>query len=77
MLTQGTDLKLSLKGSVEQASSTRAGSVEDAENRIGWRLLVRPKSAKEVGSRIGGSRKAVGQIFREGIILGVSVGAHL
>ena len=48
------NLKLSLRGSVERASSTWAGSAEDAR------------------SRIGVSRKVVGQIFREGIYLGVS-----
>ena len=47
---------------------------------IGWIGLnqsVRPRSAEEAGSRISVNQKAVGQIFRERIYLGVSLGAHL
>ena len=47
-------------GGVELASSTWVGSAEEAENWIGQRP-------------IGESRKAVGQIFLEGIILGVNI----
>ena len=45
-------LKLSLRGSVEIASSTWAGLAEEAENRIGVDLSVRPGSTEEAGSQI-------------------------
>ena len=39
MLTQGADLKLTLRGSVDRASPTWAGSAEEAESRIRWRPI--------------------------------------
>ena len=48
------------------------GSAEEAVNRIGLDRSVRPGSIEEAGSQ-----KTIGQIFLEGIYLGVSVGAHI
>ena len=47
------NLKLSLRGSVEHARSTWAGSVEEADNRIGMNQSFRPGSLEEVGCWIG------------------------
>ena len=47
------NLKLRLRGSVEQASSKWAGSAEKDENRIGLDKSVRPGSPEEAESQIG------------------------
>ena len=61
------NLKLSLRGSVERASSTWTISAK-AKNQIGLDQSVRLGLAEEVGSRIGRSWKAVGKIFPQGDI---------
>ena len=44
------NLKLSLRGSVDRASSTWAGSAEEVENRNGLDRSVRPRSVEEARS---------------------------